>query len=158
MGTLSKALGSSGGYVAGSESMTQYFVNTCRSFLFTTAPTPGSAAAVTAALTVLQREPERRARLWANRDRLYTGLKNLGFTLSASASPILPILVGHADKTVAFAEQLMCHGIFAPAIRPPTVPESTSRIRVTITSEHTAAQIDEALLAFRRAGESARVL
>lgn len=158
MGTLSKALGSSGGFAAGPESMIQYFLNTSRSFVFTTAPTPGSAAAVTAALAIVQGEPERRTRLWANRDRLYRGLKNLGFTLPASASPILPIIVGQADKTVAFADQLMGRGIFAPAIRPPTVPESTSRIRVTVTSEHTPAQIDEALLAFRLAAESARVL
>jgi glycine C-acetyltransferase/8-amino-7-oxononanoate synthase len=158
MGTLSKALGSSGGFVAGPESMIQYFLNTSRSFVFTTAPTPGSAAAVTAALAIVQGEPERRTRLWTNRDRLYRGLKNLGFTLPASASPILPIIVGQADKTIAFADQLMGRGIFAPAIRPPTVPESTSRIRVTVTSEHTPAQIDEAILAFRLAAESASVL
>jgi glycine C-acetyltransferase/8-amino-7-oxononanoate synthase len=158
MGTLSKALGSAGGYIAGSRSIRDYLLNTCRSFVFTTAPTPGSAQAVTAALTIVQREPERRARLWTNRNRLFTGLDALGFSLTASASPILPILIGDATKALAFADQLRQHGVFAPAIRPPTVPDSTSRIRITVTSEHTSAQIDEALEAFRRAGEAAGVL
>ncbi len=158
MGTLSKALGSSGGYVAGPESIRQYLLNACRSFVFTTAPTPGSAGAVTAALAIVQREPERRARLWRNRDRLCAGLQMLGFTIPASASPILPLIIGDAAKAVAFAKQLRQHGVFAPAIRPPTVPDSTSRVRVTVTSEHTIAQIDEALDAFRLAGEAAGVL
>jgi glycine C-acetyltransferase/8-amino-7-oxononanoate synthase len=158
MGTLSKALGSAGGYVVGSETTIQLALNTSRSFIFTTAPTPGSAAAVIAALSIIEREPERRSRLWANRDRLYHGLKQIGFTLADSASPILPILVGQADKAVAFADQLFQLGVYAPAIRPPTVPESTSRLRVTVTSEHTAAQIDEALQAFQQAGKSAGLL
>ena len=158
MGTLSKALGSSGGFVAGSESLTQYLLNTSRSFLFTTAPTPGSAAAATAALALIEREPDRLSRLWINRDRLFNGLTGLGFTLPPTESPILPLLVGEADKAVAFAEALRQRGVYAPAIRPPTVPGSTSRIRVTITSEHTASQIDEALVAFRLAGESTGVL
>ena len=115
-------------------------------------------AAAAAALRVLRREPDRRTRLWANRERLASGLKNLGFRLTASVSPILPILVGDAKKAVAFAEQLFAEGVYAPAIRPPTVPESTSRIRVTITSEHTLAQIEQALGAFERAGKTARLL
>lgn len=158
MGTLGKALGSSGAYVVGPTSLIEYLVNTCRSFIFTTAPTPASMAAAAAALKVLRREPDRRTRLWANRERLASGLKDLGFRLTASVSPILPILVGDAKKAVAFAEQLFGEGVYAPAIRPPTVPESTSRIRVTITSEHTLAHIEQALGAFERAGKTARLL
>ena len=158
MGTLGKALGSSGAYVVGPSSLIEYLVNTCRSFIFTTAPAPASMAAAAAALRVLRREPDRRTRLWANRERLASGLKDLGFRLTASVSPILPILVGDANKAVAFAEQLFAEGVYAPAIRPPTVPESTSRIRVTITSEHTLAHIDQALGAFERAGKTARLL
>jgi glycine C-acetyltransferase/8-amino-7-oxononanoate synthase len=158
MGTLSKALGSSGGYVVGSTSLVQYLLNSSRSFIFTTASTPGSAAAATVALDILQREPERRRRLWANRERLYAGLTNLGFTLAPTASPILPIIIGQADRALLFARELFARGVFAPAIRPPTVPESTSRIRVTVTSEHTTEQIEQALAAFRSAGETARVL
>jgi 8-amino-7-oxononanoate synthase len=158
MGTLGKALGSSGAYIAGSQQAIQFLLNTCRSFIFTTAPPPGSAAAVTASLRVLEREPERRARLWDNRHRLFTGLTRIGFTLAPSASPILPILIGQAETALRFADQLLANGVFAPAIRPPTVPDRTSRLRVTVTSEHTTGQIDQALVAFERAGQAAGVL
>lgn len=158
MGTLGKALGSSGAYLAGPTHTIQYLLNTCRSFLFATAPPPGSAAAVVAALQVIEREPERRTRLWTNRDQMFTGLSRLGFTLAASASPIIPILVGRADVALHFAEQLLANGLFAPAIRPPTVPEDTSRLRITVSSEHTATQIDQALAAFERAGQVAGLL
>lgn len=154
MGTLGKAFGSSGAYLAGTSTTIQYLMNTSRSFIFTTAPPPGQAAAATAALRIVQREPERRARLWANRERLFTGLKGLGFTLSPTVSPILPILVGNADRALAFAEHLFKEGIYAPAIRPPTVPDATSRIRVTVTSEHQPYHMDQALAAFQRAGQS----
>lgn len=152
MGTLGKALGSSGAYIAGPRDLIDMLVNTSRPFIFTTAPPPGSMAAAKAALVVVQQEPDRRRRLWANRERMRTGLQRLGFRLTASVSPILPILVGDAAKALSFAEQLLAHGVYAPAIRPPTVPEATSRVRVTVTSEHTAGHIDEALLAFERAG------
>ncbi len=158
MGTLGKAFGSSGAYLTGTSILIRYLMNTSRSFMFTTAPPPSSAAAAIAALRVMQREPERRARLWANRERLFSGLTQLGFTLSPSASPIMPILVGNADTALSFAEHLFVEGVYAPAIRPPTVPDATSRIRVTVTSEHTSSHIDQALIAFQRAGESARLI
>jgi 8-amino-7-oxononanoate synthase len=158
MGTLGKAFGSSGAYLTGTSILIRYLMNTSRSFMFTTAPPPSSAAAAIAALRVMQREPERRARLWANRERLFSGLTRLGFTLSPSASPIMPILVGNADAALSFAEHLFAEGLYAPAIRPPTVPDATSRIRVTVTSEHTSSHIDQALIAFQRAGESARLI
>jgi glycine C-acetyltransferase/8-amino-7-oxononanoate synthase len=158
MGTLGKALGSSGAFIAGSDQSIQYLLHCCRSFMFATAPPPGSAAAAAAALQIVAREPERRCRLWNNRNRLWTGLHRLGFTLAPTVSPILPIVIGAAETAVRFSEELLVHEIFAPAIRPPTVPPNTSRIRVTVTSEHTAAHIDQALAAFERAGQSAGVL
>ncbi|BFU94035.1 MAG: 8-amino-7-oxononanoate synthase [Nitrospira sp.] len=158
MGTLSKAVGCMGGYIAGTETLITYLLNTSRSFMYTTAPPPGAAAAAIAALDIMQREPQRRQRLWANREKLCNGLRQLGFTIGATASPIIPIVIGRADRALAFAEHLFSNGVFAPAIRPPTVPESTSRIRVTITSEHTSAQIDRAVTAFRLAGESIRLI
>jgi glycine C-acetyltransferase/8-amino-7-oxononanoate synthase len=106
----------------------------------------------------MQREPERRARLWANRERLFSGLTQLGFSLSPSVSPIMPILVGNAETALSFSEHLFAEGVYAPAIRPPTVPDATSRIRVTVTSEHTPSHIDRALTAFRRAGQSAGLI
>jgi len=153
MGTLGKALGSSGAYLAGPSTLIHYLMNTSRSFIFTTAPPPSSAAAATAALRVMQREPERRTRLWANRERLFAGLTGLGFSLTPSVSPIMPILVGDAKTALSFAEHLFTEGVYAPAIRPPTVPDATSRIRVTVTSEHTVSHIDQALIAFQRAGQ-----
>ncbi len=158
MGTLSKAFGSSGAYLAGSSAVIQYLMNTSRSFIFTTAPAPGSAAAATAALRIVQREPERRARLWANRAQLFRGLTKLGFTLPPSVSPIIPILIGNADRALSFAENLFAEGIYAPAIRPPTVPDATSRIRVTVTSEHSPSQIDQALASFQRAGQASKLI
>lgn len=158
MGTLGKAFGSSGAYIAGPSTLIQYLVNTSRSFIFTTAPPPSSAAAAATALQIIQREPERRTRLWANRERLFTGLTQLGFSLSPSVSPIIPILVGSAATALSFSEHLFAEGIYAPAIRPPTVPDATSRIRVTVTSEHSAGHIDQALAAFQRAGQSAGLI
>lgn len=158
MGTLGKALGSSGAYIAGPTDMIQYLINTCRPFMFTTAPPPSAAAAAQAALAVIQHDPARRARLWRNRDHLFTGLTRLGFRLTESVSPILPILIGEAEKALAFAQQLLEQGVYAPAIRPPTVPDGSSRIRVTVTAEHSPAQIDLALAAFERAGQISQLL
>jgi len=158
MGTLGKAFGSSGAYVVGSRETTEYLLNTARPFIFATAPPPSTAAAALASLDVLQQEPERRARLWANRHYLFHGLQRLGFRLTATVSPILPILVGDASRALSFAEQMLAHGVYAPAIRPPTVPNHTSRIRVTVTSEHTTSQLDEALRAFEVAGRAAHLI
>jgi 8-amino-7-oxononanoate synthase len=158
MGTLGKALGSSGAFIAGPDRSIQYLLHRCRSFMFGTAPTPGSAAAAVAALQVVEREPERRRRLWDNRERLFNGLRRLGFTLAPTVSPIMPILIGRAETALRFAEHLLANDIFAPAVRPPTVPAETSRIRVTVTSEHTGAQVDQALAVFERAGKASGVL
>ena len=158
MGTLGKALGSSGAFIAGPDPSIQYLLHRCRSFMFATAPTPGSAAAAAAALHIVQREPERRRRLWEHREHLFTGLRRLGFTLAPTVSPIMPVVIGRAETAVRFSEQLLANDIFAPAVRPPTVPAETSRIRVTVTSEHTSAHIDRALAAFERAGKATGVL
>jgi glycine C-acetyltransferase/8-amino-7-oxononanoate synthase len=158
MGTLGKALGSSGAFIAGPGHSIRYLLQRCRSFMFATAPTPASAAAALAALHIVQQEPERRRRLWENRERFFTGLGRLGFTLAPSVTPIMPIVVGRAETAMRLADNLLAGGIFAPAVRPPTVPADTSRIRVTVTAEHTAAQIDQALAVFERAGKSTGVL
>ncbi|MCP9456197.1 MAG: 8-amino-7-oxononanoate synthase [Nitrospira sp.] len=158
MGTLGKAFGSAGAYVVGSHALINYLVNTVRPFLFTTAPPPATAAAAHVALTIIQEEPQRRVRLWANRDYLFHGLRRLGFHLTETVSPILPIIVGDAQTAVAFSNQLLARGIYAPAVRPPTVPPGTSRIRVTVTSEHTTEQLEEALQAFEAVGQALRLI
>ncbi|MER3424493.1 MAG: 8-amino-7-oxononanoate synthase, partial [Nitrospiraceae bacterium] len=152
MGTLSKALGTSGAYVAGPATLIQYLVNTARSFIYTTAPSPATVAASIAALQVLHNEPERRVRLWDNRHYFYDGLKRLGFRITDSHSPIMPILIGDSQSALSMASRLLELGVYAPAIRPPTVPRETSRIRTTVTSEHTRDQLDHVLAAFGQAG------
>jgi 7-keto-8-aminopelargonate synthetase-like enzyme len=158
MGTLGKAVGTSGAYIVGSDSAIQYFLNRARSFLFATAPPPATAAATVAALQIIQSEPERRTRLWDNRAYLYAGLNRLGYRMSQSQSPIMPIITGDPTRTLILAEELLHRGIFAPAIRPPTVPKETSRIRITVTSEHTRAHLDDALTAFEKAGQAVGVI
>ncbi len=158
MGTLGKALGSHGAYIVGPNDVIQYLINVARPFIFTTALPPAVAAAASTAITVMQREPERRMRLWSNRERLFNGMQQLGFRMTQTVSPILPILVGDADAASVFAERLLAHGIYATAIRPPTVREGTSRIRFTVTSEHSADQIDEALHALNLAGQETGLL
>lgn len=158
MGTLGKALGSSGAYVVGSEEIARYLLNTARSFMFTTAPPPATAAAAHAAVTIIRQEPERRTRLWENQARMFHGLRRLGFRLTETVSPILPVLIGDATTALAFSEQLLAHGVYAPAVRPPTVPHDTSRIRVTVTSQHTADHLDEALQAFESVGRALRLI
>ena len=158
MGTLSKALGTMGGYVVGTESFIQFLVNTCRSFVFTTAPPPALAVAARTALEIVQNDPERRTRLWQNRHHLLKGLSAMGFTLTNTQSPILPIILNKAQLALEMSKGLFNHGIYVPAIRPPTVPKGTSRLRVTVTSDHTPAHLEAALQTFRKVGEELGVI
>ena len=150
MGTLSKAFGTIGGYVAGPRSFIDWLINTSRSFIYTTAPPPSMAAAAQAAINIVQTEPERRKRLWRNREQLYLGLKTIGFQLTDTQSPILPIILHDPQLAVKMSTKLLEQGIYVPVIRPPTVPKNTSRLRMTITSEHTAEQIHKALEALEQ--------
>ena len=145
MGTLSKAIGTIGGYVAGPQSLIEYLMNTGRSFIYTTAPPPSMATAAQAAINIVQTDPERRKRLWQNRDQLHQGLKTMGLQLTETQSPILPIILHASQLAVDISSKLFERGIYVPAIRPPTVPKGTSRLRMTISSEHTSAQISKAL-------------
>jgi 8-amino-7-oxononanoate synthase len=149
MGTLGKALGGFGAYVAGSRSLRELLINRCRSFIFTTSLPPAVMAMAIAAIDLVKCEPERRERLWSNCRILSEGLRAQGFHLGASASPILPLIIGDAGKCMRFSEQLLSRGIFAQGIRPPTVPEGTSRLRITVMATHTRAHIDRALEVFQ---------
>jgi glycine C-acetyltransferase/8-amino-7-oxononanoate synthase len=145
-GTLSKALGGFGGFVAGPRDLIEYLVNRARSFIYTTAIPPAVAAAAKAALEVIEAEPERRERLWSLRERLHTGLRRLlGFNTLDSASPIIPLMIGDADAALRLSDHLLEHAVYAPAIRPPTVPDGTSRVRMSVTAGHTPEQIDYVL-------------
>ena len=151
MGTLGKALGSFGAYVAGPSALIDLFVNRSRTFIFTTALPPPVAAAARAALAIVRREPERRAQLWRNARALHAGLQEASYRLGPLESPILPVIVGEAERTMTLCERLLDRGVFAQGIRPPTVPPGTSRLRVTLMATHSADQIARAIAAFREA-------
>jgi 8-amino-7-oxononanoate synthase len=144
MGTFSKALGSFGAYIAGSRELIALLVNRSRSFLYSTAlPAPVCAASL-AAFDVIEREPERRLRLIENRKRLGLSLRAYGIPVADSPTPIVPILCGSSTNAVRISRTLFDHDIFASAIRPPTVPEGTSRIRITVLATHAVQDLDQA--------------
>jgi len=148
MGTLGKALGSFGAYVAGDKELIAYLLNKGRSLIFSTALPPAMCAASLAALDVLETEPWRKERLWKSRKHLADGLASLGISTGASETPILPVMVGSAEKAVEVALRLMEEGVFAPAVRPPAVPVNCSRIRATVMATHSDEDIDKALSVF----------
>lgn len=154
MGTLGKALGSFGAYAAGSKDLIDYLMNRSRSYIFSTALPPAVCAASIAAITIVQQEPERRERLWNNRDRFIAGLESLGIPTGGSETPIVPIIIGDSEKTVKVGNVLFDYGIFAAAIRPPTVPEGASRIRMTLLATHSHNDIDGALHALHKIKEA----
>ncbi|MEW6025731.1 MAG: 8-amino-7-oxononanoate synthase [Planctomycetota bacterium] len=150
IGTASKALGSLGGFVSGKQVLIDYIRNKSRPFIFTTALPAGTCAATIAALKVLGSEPGLRKRLWDNTDYMKRRLEQMGYGLRNSVSPIIPILIGDTKKTVAISEALWKKGLYVPAIRPPTVPEGQSRLRITVTAMHTGKQMDGLLEELRK--------
>lgn len=147
MGTLGKALGGFGAYVAGSYDLRELLINRCRSFIFTTSLPPSVLAIAVAAIDLLYEEPQRRLALWHNCRALKEGLQKLGFSLGNSQSPILPLIIGDAQKCMAFSERLLQKGVFAQGIRPPTVPPGTSRLRITLMATHSHEHLHQALKA-----------
>ena len=148
MGTLSKAVGALGGYIAGSRALIELLINRARGFIFTTGLPPGTLAAANAALDVMRSSPELRQRLFSHARRLKTALTDLGYTLLPSETQILPVVLGMPQQATSVAEALLAEGVFAPAIRPPAVPEGTSRLRVTVMATHTEAEIEQAITGF----------
>ena len=158
MGTLSKAIGVLGGYVAGTQTVRDFLIHRARPFLFSTSHPPGVAAACIAAIDVLLAEPERSDRLWKNTARFKDGLKRLGFETGTSETPITPVIVGKGAVAMDFSDRLFKLGVFAQGIGFPTVAEGRARIRTIVTSAHTDAQLDRALEAFAKAGKELGVI
>lgn len=155
MGTLGKALGSFGAFVASRADVIELLLNRARSFVFTTGLPPAVAASALAAVEIVRHEPERRRRLSALTERLRGGLAALGFRAGGEAGvPIVPVLVGEAAPTMALARALFERGVLASGIRPPTVPAGTSRIRATLMATMSDEQIDRAIAAFAEAGRA----
>ena len=143
VGTLSKALGSLGGYVAGSAKLIDFLRNRAATWIYTTGLSPADTGAAIAAIKIVKSESDRRQQLWQNVAAIAQGLPELEIEAIALDSPIIALKVGDIATTMQMAKHLHDHGIFAPAIRPPTVP--TARIRITLMATHTAGQIQKLL-------------
>lgn len=151
--TLSKALGSFGAFVAAPRIVKEYLVNVARNFIFTTAlPAPVIAASLTA-IDIVEQEPSLATCLQENATFFRQGLQQLGFNTLTSSTHIIPVLVGSPQKAVEMTEQLLRQGVFAIAIRPPTVPPGTSRIRTSVMATHSRSDLENALNAFERVGK-----
>ena len=148
MGTLSKAIGALGGYIAGRHALVELLINKARGFIFTTGLPPATLAAANAALDVMRSSPELRQRLFSHAKCLKTALTHLGYTLLPSETQILPVVLGSPQRATRIAEALLAEGVFAPAIRSPAVPPDTSRLRLTVMATHTDAEIQQAVAAF----------
>jgi 8-amino-7-oxononanoate synthase len=155
VGTLGKALGGYGAYVCGSRQLMDFLVNSARPFIFSTAPPPASVAAAGAGLELLADQPERVERLQANAAALREGLSSEGLEPIGSETQIVPLVIGEADDTMTLCERLLAEGVFAQAIRPPTVPPGTCRLRLTTMATHRVADLRHAA---RLIGEAARDL
>lgn len=148
IGTLSKALGSMGGYIAGSQALRDYLVQTVRPLLFSTAHPPAVIEASRAAIRVLSRQPERVEHLWENTRYFKTGLEKLGLNTGRSATPITPVIVGEAQKAHALSDHLRELGIFVQSVAFPTVPQDAARVRAMVSAAHTRDDLDRAIDAF----------
>ncbi len=142
VGTLSKALGGIGGFLAGSREVIDWVINTAGAFIYTTALPPAACAAAMAGLEVIEREPQRRARVLALANRLRKELSRRAWDLGDSQSQIVPLMVGSAASAVELAARLEGDGVLAPAIRPPTVPAGRSRIRISLCAHHRDEDLD----------------
>ncbi|HUT28828.1 MAG TPA: 8-amino-7-oxononanoate synthase [Sedimentisphaerales bacterium] len=140
--TMSKALGSAGGVVAGPKVVIDLLVNKARSFIYTTAPTVANCAAALAAIEIVRTEPQRRKRLTDNAEYLRTKLNHLGLNTGRTTSHIIPVIIGEEKDALIVSKRLYEMGFFIPAIRPPTVPAGTARLRISIQSEHHKEQLD----------------
>ncbi|HUT50284.1 MAG TPA: aminotransferase class I/II-fold pyridoxal phosphate-dependent enzyme [Alphaproteobacteria bacterium] len=159
VGTLSKALGIMGGYIAGSRELIRWLEQRHRAQFFSASTlTPADTAAALKALDIIEAEPERIERLWARAAYFRAGLNALGFDTGVSVTPLIPVIIGGAANTKALRDALMAAGVFAVAVAYPIVAEDASRLRTIVSSEHTEADLDEVLDAFRRCGRSAGIL
>jgi glycine C-acetyltransferase len=158
VGTLSKAIGVLGGYVAGSRPLIEFLQHRARPFLFSTSHPPAVAAACLAALDVLEGEPQLIDRLWDNTRFFKAGLTALGFDTGASESPITPVIVGEASRAVQLSDRLFAKGVFAQAIGFPTVPHGKARVRTIVTATHTREELQFALDCFKAVGAELGVI
>jgi glycine C-acetyltransferase len=158
VGTLSKAVGVLGGYVAGRQGLRDILVQRARPFLFSTSHPPAVAAACREAIRIMVEEPELIERLWANTRRFKAELGRLGFNIGTSETPITPVILGDSETTIRFSDRLFAEGVFGTSVVFPTVALDRARIRTILTAAHTDDLLDEALGAFDRVGRELGVI
>ena len=158
VGTLSKAIGALGGYVAGSKNLIEFLYHRARPFLFSTSHPPAVAAACIAALDVLMEEPQIIDQLWDNTRFFKAGLERLGFDTGLSESPITPVIAGDSAKANALSDRLFQEGVFAQAIAFPTVARDKARVRTIVTATHTRDDLQYALDAFEKVGKELELI
>lgn len=158
VGTLSKAIGVLGGYVASTETLRQYLIHRGRPFLFSTSHPPAVTAACSAAIDVLLNEPELIEKLWDNTKFFKNGLEELGFNTGKSETPITPVITGEGSKAHQLSDKLFENGVFAQGIAFPTVPKDAARVRTIVTAQHSKQELEEALHAFEKAGKELNLI
>lgn len=158
MGTLSKAFGSLGGYIAGRRELREYLINAARSFIFTTAHPPCVAAATMEALRMVQDEPQHLKRLWDNSKYFKKAMSDMGFDIGRSLTPITPVMAGESGAAMELSRQLFNEGLFAKPIVFPLVARDKARVRIIVTAQHTREDLDEAISIFERVGKRMRLI
>jgi 8-amino-7-oxononanoate synthase len=158
MGTFSKSFASLGGFIAGEEAIIHYLKHISRELIFSASMPPSAVAATLKALEIIQREPQRRKRLWEITDRMHQEYRNLGFDIGTTETPVIPIIVGEDLQTFKFWRELFDQGIFANPIISPAVPKGKALIRTSYTATHTDQQMDKVLKVFACVGKKLRVL
>ncbi|MBF7019511.1 glycine C-acetyltransferase [Staphylococcus sp. 18_1_E_LY] len=158
IGTLSKAIGVVGGYVAGTQSLIDWLKVQSRPFLFSTSLAPGDTKAITEAVKKLMSSTELHDKLWENGNYLKENLQKLGFDIGQSESPITPVIIGDEKKTQEFSNRLKEEGVYVKSIVFPTVPRGTGRVRNMPTAAHTKAMLDDAIAAFEKVGKELDII
>ena len=158
MGTYSKSLASIGGFIAGDDDIIHYIKHMARAFMFSASPPPASVASVSAALDIIENEPERLERLWYNTNKMLKGFKDLGFRIGPSETPIIPVIVGSDETAFKMAMALQEEGVFANVAVSPAVPPGKALIRTSYMATHTDEHLDKVLDVFKKVGKALGVI
>ncbi|GAQ94879.1 8-amino-7-oxononanoate synthase [Thermodesulfovibrio aggregans] len=158
MGTYSKSLASIGGFIAGDKDVINYIKHFARAFIFSASPPPASVAAVSAAIDIIESEPERREQLWKNTNKMLKGFRELGFDIGVAETPIIPVIVGEDELAFKFVMMLQDEGIFANVAVSPAVPPGKALIRTSYMATHTDEHLDRVLEAFKKVGKALGVI
>ncbi len=158
MGTCSKALASMGGFITASEEVVHYLKHNSRALIFSASPPPASVAVVSAAIDIIQKEPQRRKRLWKNTEKMRSGFQDIGFNIGESQTPIIPVIIGDDMKTFQMRKMLFEKGVFTNPFVSPGVPEGHALLRTSYMATHTDEQLDYVLEVFESVGQKIGII